>query len=60
MKRIRLSICQTVNSTLYASEILLFKFFINACKLTGEMLIDWSFFLDICHSVNSLLVFVTD
>ena len=26
--------------TFYVSEILLFKFFINACKLTGEMPID--------------------
>ena len=31
--------------TFYASEILLFKVFINACKLTGEIPIDWSFFL---------------
>ena len=30
---------------LYASEILLFKVFINEYKLTGEMPIDWSFFL---------------
>ena len=28
-----------------AFEILLFKVFINACKLTGEMPIDWSFSL---------------
>ena len=33
--------------TFYASEILLFKVFINACKLTGEMPIDWSFFLGV-------------
>ena len=30
--------------TLHASEILIFKILINACKQTGEMLIDWSFF----------------
>ena len=46
--------------TLYASEILFFKVFINACKLTGEMPIDWSFFLGVWHSVNSLSVSVTD
>ena len=46
--------------TLYASEILLFKVFINACKLTGEIPIDWSFFLGVWHSVNSLSVSVTD
>ena len=33
--------------TFYASEILLFKVSINACKVTGEMPIDWSFFLGI-------------
>ena len=33
--------------TLYASEISLFKVFINAGKLTGEIPIDWSFFLDV-------------
>ena len=33
--------------TFYASEILLFKVFINACKPTGEMKIDWSFFLGV-------------
>ena len=33
--------------TLYASEILLFKVFINACKLTGDMPIDWSFLLGV-------------
>ena len=43
--------------TLYASEraILLFKAFINACKLRGEMPIDWRFFLGVWLSVNSLL-----
>ena len=30
--------------TLYASEIPLFKVFIKACKLTGEILLHWSFF----------------
>ena len=29
----------------YTSEILFFKVFANACKLIGEMAIDWSFFL---------------
>ena len=46
--------------TFYASGILLFKVFINACNLTGEMLIDWRFFLVAWHSVNSLSVSVTD
>ena len=46
--------------TFYASEILFFKVFINACKLTGEMPIDWSFFLGVWHSVNSLSVSLTD
>ena len=46
--------------TFYASEILLFKVFINACKLTGEMPIDWSFFFGVWHSVNSFSVSVTD
>ena len=45
--------------TLYASEILLFKVFINACKPTGEIPIDWSFFLCVWHSVNLLSVSVT-
>ena len=44
----------------YASEILLFKVLINACKLTGEMPIDWSFFLGVSHSVNSFSVSSTD
>ena len=34
-------------ATLYAPEISLFKVFMNACKLTGEMPIDRSFFLSI-------------
>ena len=34
-------------STFYASEILLSKVFVNACKLTGKMPIDWSFFLGV-------------
>ena len=34
-------------STFYASEILFSKVFVNACKLTGEMTIDWSFFLGV-------------
>ena len=46
--------------TLYASEILLFQVFVNACKLTGEMPIDWSFFFGVWHSVNSLSVSLTD
>ena len=46
--------------TFYASEILLFKVFINACKLVGEVPIDWSFFFVVWHSVNSLSVSVTD
>ena len=46
--------------TLYASEILLFKVFINSCQLTGEMPIDWSYFLCAWHSVNPLSVSVTD
>ena len=35
------------NCTLYASEILLYKVFTNACKLTGEMPTDRSFFLGV-------------
>ena len=58
--RIRLWIFKQSTCTLYASEISLFKVFINACKLTGEMQIDWSFFLGVWHSVNSLSVSVTD
>ena len=46
--------------TLHASEILLFKVFINSCKLTGEMPTDWSYFLCVWHSVNPLSVSVTD
>ena len=38
---------QQSTCTFYASEILLFKVFINACKLTDEMPIDWSFFLGV-------------
>ena len=34
---------------LYASEILLVKVFINACRLTGEMPIGWRFFLGVWH-----------
>ena len=33
--------------TFYASKILLFKVFVNACKLTGKMSIDWSFFIGV-------------
>ena len=33
--------------TFYAFEILLFKVFVNACKLTSEVPIDWSFFLGV-------------
>ena len=36
---------QQSTCTFYASEILLLKIFINACKLTGEIPTDWSFFL---------------
>ena len=54
--RIRLWIFKQSTCTLYAYEISLFKVFINACKLTGEMLIDWNFFIDVWHSVNSLPV----
>ena len=46
--------------TFYASEMLHWKVFANACKLTGEMPIDWSFFLGVWHSVNSLSVSATD
>ena len=46
--------------TLYDSEILLFKFFIDACRLTDEMPIDRSFFLRVWHSANSLSISVTD
>ena len=46
--------------TLYASEILLFKVFINACKLTNKIPVDWSFFLGVWHSVKSFSVTVTD
>ena len=58
--RIRPWIIQTVNLYFYASEILLLKVFINACKLTGELPIDWSFFLGVWHSVNSFSVCLTD
>ena len=57
--RIRLWFFQTV-TLYYPSEILLFKVFIDACKLTGEMPIDWSFFLGVWYSVNPLSVSVTD
>ena len=33
--------------TMHASEISVFKVFMNACKLTGKMLIDWTFFLGV-------------
>ena len=46
--------------TLYASEILLFKVFINPCKLAGEKSIDWSFFLGVWYLVNSLSLSVID
>ena len=58
--RIRLWIFKQSTCTLYASEISLFKVFINACKLTSEMSIEWSFFFGVWHSVNSLSVYVTD
>ena len=45
---------------LYTSEMLLLKVLVNACKLTGEMPIVWSFFLGVWHSVNSLSVSATD
>ena len=46
--------------TLYASEILLFTFFINAWKLTSEIPIEWTFFFGVWHSVNSFSVSATD
>ena len=46
--------CMSLLSLESGSEILLFKVFINACKMTGEIPIDWSFFLAVWHSVNSL------
>ena len=46
--------------TFYASEKLFFKVFVNMCKPTGEMPVDWSFFLGVWHSVNSLSVSLTD
>ena len=58
--RIRLWISKQSACTLYASEISLFKVFINACKLAGEMAIDKSFFLSVWQSVNSMSVSVTD
>ena len=45
---------------LYASEILLFKLSIYAREVTRDMLIDWSFFLGVLDSVNSLSVSATD
>ena len=42
--------------TLYAYEILPCKVFIDACKLTGEMSIDCSFFLGVWHLVKSVSV----
>ena len=56
--RIRLWIFKQSTFTLYASEILLFKVLIYACKLTGEMSLDWSFFLGVWYSVNPLSVSV--
>ena len=60
IKRVRLWILKQSTCTLYPSEILLFKVFINVCKLTGEIPINWSFFLGVWNSVNSLSVSVTD
>ena len=57
--RIWLWIFKQSTCTLYASEISLFKVLINACKLTGEMPIDWSFFFGVWHSVNSLSLSLT-
>ena len=46
---------------MYASETSLSIVFVNSVhKLTGEMPINWSFFLDVRHSVNSLSVSLTD
>ena len=58
--RIRLWIFKQSTCTLYASEILLFKVFINACKLAGKMLVDWSFLISVWNSVSSFSVSVTD
>ena len=55
--RIRLWIFQTVNLYFVCFWNIVF---INACKLTGEMPIDWSFFLGVWNSVNSLSVSITD
>ena len=46
--------------TLYTSEILFLEVFINPFKLAGEMAIDWSFFLGVWDSMNSLAVSVID
>ena len=58
--RIRPGLFKQSTCSFYAFEILLFKVFINVCKLTGKMPIDWSIFLGLWHSVNSLLVSLTD
>ena len=58
--RIRPGLFKQSTCSFYAFEILFFKVFINVCKLTGKMPIDWSIFLGLWHSVNSLLVSLTD
>ena len=57
---IRIRLFTFFTYTFYASEILLYKVFINACKLAVEMPIDWSYFLCVWHPVNPLSVSVTD
>ena len=49
--RIRLWIFKQSTCTLYASEILLFKVFIKACKLARKILVDWSFLISVWNSV---------
>ena len=58
--RIRLWIFKQSTCTLYASEILLFKVFIKACKLAGKILVDWSFLISVWNPVSSFSVSVTD
>ena len=53
LKAVYQSIC-----TLNAPEILLFKVFINACQLTGEMPIDWSFFFGVCQYLYQIEIYL--
>ena len=48
--RIKLWVFKQSTCTLHVSEISPFKVFTNACQLTGEIPIDWSFFLGVLHS----------